>query len=594
MASGRVQTLPRDLEAIFGGGSGVAVSDGRLLERFLAPRDETGERAFETLVHRHGPMVFRVCRQVLGNGHDAEDAFQAVFMVLARRAGGIRSRESVGSWLYGVTLRVAGRVRQGARHHQSRQQPADDGLKDIPSPAAEPEGCSQADTEAVHQEVARLAEKYRAPIVLCYLEGLTHDQAAERLSWPVGTVRSRLARARDQLRGRLARRGVTAPAALGPVAGWSLTGAATSADAAAIPGVSLAVVPADLLSSTVRAACAFVQGKTPALALVSMSSLILTKGALRSMALEKLTLAAAILFPAGALTVVAGTMFGQDSVPRDGQGAATIAGREPKRADPTKTAASKSGQAPIEEPGPDDRAEQIKAAQQEFQADWKHHREGEIGVEQLLRSASRLYNSEASGAQPSKLVEIAQRHLARIKEIEDFEQAEVKAGRATEQALNEVHRQLEEVRMGLHLARDFKQPKLADLVEAARQRLLAQRAYYEEGRITIDRFIAASQRLMEAERSAARTDAERLAALKRHVDILKEVENRERAELVVGKGTEGDLAEAVQSRVEAEIQLGEAASAKPSAEIEALKRRLGDVERKLDQLLKQQGGGPRP
>jgi outer membrane protein TolC len=127
-----------------------------------------------------------------------------------------------------------------------------------------------------------------------------------------------------------------------------------------------------------------------------------------------------------------------------------------------------------------------------------------------------------------------------------------------------------------------------DLVEAARQRLELQRSFYEEGKITVDRFIAASQGLMNAERQAAKTYAERLTALKRHVDRLREVENRERALLVVGKGTQGDVAEAVQSRVEAEILLKDAGVARPTAQIEALTRRLNEVERKLDQLLKKQ------
>lgn len=127
-----------------------------------------------------------------------------------------------------------------------------------------------------------------------------------------------------------------------------------------------------------------------------------------------------------------------------------------------------------------------------------------------------------------------------------------------------------------------------DLVEAVRQRLELQRSFYEEGKITVDRFIAASQGLMNAERQAAKTYAERLTALKRHVDRLREVENRERALLVVGKGTQGDVAEAVQSRVEAEILLKDAGVARPTAQIEALTRRLNEVERKLDQLLKKQ------
>src|SRR5271166_5435296 len=156
-------------------------------------------------------MVYRVCGQVVGDCHEAQDAFQAVFLVLARKAGAVRNTESLGSWLYGVALRVAARARTGLNRRRARERQAEDGHEEILArPAQAP----------VHQEVERLSEKYRAPIVLCYLEGLTHDQAAARLGWPVGTVRSRLARARDALRTRLTRRGVTAPAAVGPMANW--------------------------------------------------------------------------------------------------------------------------------------------------------------------------------------------------------------------------------------------------------------------------------------------------------------------------------------------------------------------------------------
>jgi RNA polymerase sigma-70 factor (ECF subfamily) len=594
MASGRVQTLSRDLEAIFGGGGAAGVSDGHLLERFLGPRDEAAERAFEMLVNRHGPMVYRVCRQVLRNGQDADDAFQAVFMVLARRAGGVRNRESVGSWLYGVSLRVAARARQGTRRRETRERQAEVGLEDIPAASAEYPSCSRTDAEAVHQEVTRLAEKYRAPIVLCYLEGLTHDQAAERLKWPVGTVRSRLARGRDQLRGRLVRRGLSTPAGLGPLAGWILAGSTTVVDAATLGSLPLAAIPAELLSNTVRAACEFANGKTAAASLVSTSSLILTKGALRSMTLEKLTLATVLLLPAGALTVASGTMLAQDSGPGAGGGAAPARSQVSKRTDPTAVAPKEAGQESTEQTRSEESAAEVKKAEGDFQADWKAYEKREIDVELLLQAAHRLYTAEGSGVDPGKLLEVANRHLTRLKEIEARAEAEVKAGRGTQRALNAVHQQVEAVRMGIRLARDFKQPSVADLVEAARQRLDAQRTYYEQGRITLDRFIEASQRLMEAERLAAQSDPQRLAALRRHVDLLKEIENRERAELLLGKGTEGDVAEAIQNRVEAEIQFVRAAETRPSPDIEALSRRLADVERKLDQLLKQKAGTARP
>src|SRR4051794_32049971 len=113
MSGVRAKGLHKDLALIFGGSSAAALSDGQVLDRFLGPVEETSEQAFEALVTRHGPMVLRVCQQVLGNSHEADDAFQAVFLILARTGHSVHRRESVGSWLYGVALRVAARARKG-------------------------------------------------------------------------------------------------------------------------------------------------------------------------------------------------------------------------------------------------------------------------------------------------------------------------------------------------------------------------------------------------------------------------------------------------------------------------------------------------
>ena len=188
MASAGPRTLQQDLEAIFRAGTLSALSDGQLLARFLEGRDRTGEQAFEAIVNRHGPMVYRVCCQVLGDGHEAQDAFQAVFLVLARRASSVRNRESLGSWLYGVALRVSARSRAGLRRRQSRELQSESDLNDLEAPGQVAGGSGCETAGLIHQEIGRLPEKHRAPIVLCYLEGLTHDQAAARLNWPVGTV----------------------------------------------------------------------------------------------------------------------------------------------------------------------------------------------------------------------------------------------------------------------------------------------------------------------------------------------------------------------------------------------------------------------
>src|SRR5262245_49072977 len=183
-----------------------APSDGQLLGRFAQLRDEA---AFEALLHRHGPMVWGVCRRLLPEGHDAEDAFQATFLVLLQKAASIREHDSAASWLYSVARRIALRARANAdrRRAVERQVPLPR-QPDVPSEAAGREVLA-----IVEEELARLPERFRAPLRLCGLGGLSKAEAARQLGWKAGTVASRLARARERLRGRLARRGVFVPAA---------------------------------------------------------------------------------------------------------------------------------------------------------------------------------------------------------------------------------------------------------------------------------------------------------------------------------------------------------------------------------------------
>lgn len=210
MAMGHGGEVHRRMRSLLEGGAAGGLADGQLLERFQARReDEAGERAFAALVDRHGPMVLRVCRDALRDPHDAQDAFQATFLVLARKAASIRRRDALGPWLHGVALRVASASRASAarrRRHERRAAELSPRLflaEERPEPSA-----------ALHEEIGRLPERYRAPLVLCYLEGRTCEEAARLLGWPVGTVKSRLSRARDRLRARLDRRGPSASAIL--------------------------------------------------------------------------------------------------------------------------------------------------------------------------------------------------------------------------------------------------------------------------------------------------------------------------------------------------------------------------------------------
>lgn len=256
--------------------TGSGGTDRELLDQFVATRDE---RAFETLVQRYGPMVLAVCRQMLFEPADAEDAFQATFLVLVRRAASIRRGELLGNWLYGVAYRVAVRLRAttARRHFHERQgveMSALDSAEDPQTSGLHP---------VLHEELNRLPDQYRVPIVLCYLQGKTHEEAARELCWPLGTVKTRLSRGRERLRARLTSRGVTLSAA-------ALT-------VLLVPQAASASVPAALVDSTVKAGLLVAAGQGAAGA-VSAQVLALTEGVIRTMFLTKIKFAAAIVLAA--------------------------------------------------------------------------------------------------------------------------------------------------------------------------------------------------------------------------------------------------------------------------------------------------------
>jgi RNA polymerase sigma-70 factor (ECF subfamily) len=259
---------------------GAGLTDGQLLESFVSQRDEA---AFGVLVRRHGPMVLGVCRRVLRNHHDAEDAFQATFLVLVRKAASIVPREMVANWLYGVAHRTALKARSMIAKQRVRERQ----VTAMPEPEAlEPEDCWREWQPLLDQELSRLPDKYRVPVVLCDLEGKTGKEAARQLAWPEGTVSSRLARGRTMLAKRLTRHGLA-------LSGGSL--------AVALSENASACVPASVVSATVKAASLFVAGKAAATGAISARAAALTEAVVKTMLLTKLKVMAGVVLVVGIL-----------------------------------------------------------------------------------------------------------------------------------------------------------------------------------------------------------------------------------------------------------------------------------------------------
>ena len=272
--------LIHQLERLFHHGTTVGLTEGELLERFTRGKDEA---AFEALIARHGPMVLGVCRQLLRDPNDVDDAFQATFLVLVRKAATLQRRDLLGNWLYGVAFRVATRARVMAARRAAKaphgQEPFDrlegdrDGMDTIPDRAS---GLSPEPRPWLHEEVGRLPEKYRVPVVLCYFEALTHEEAAQRLGCPLGTVKGRLSRARELLRKRLNRRGMAFSAT-------ALASQLALNDARAVVSTSLQL-------NTIKAAQA-VAGTTASsiipVTAVSLHVAALTEGVLKAMLISR-------------------------------------------------------------------------------------------------------------------------------------------------------------------------------------------------------------------------------------------------------------------------------------------------------------------
>jgi RNA polymerase sigma factor (sigma-70 family) len=337
MAHLTTPSVGRQIESLFDGGSVAGLTDRQLIERFYLHRDHTAESAFAAIVQRHGPMVLHVCRQLLADHHHSEDAFQAVFLVLARKARSIRDPDLLGNWLYGVALRTARKAK--IRLARQRRNLEDDAMagRDLASPdtfepaapPADQPALAREQVEALHDELKRLPKSFRLPVVLCYFEGLTLDEAARRLRWPAGTLRSRLARAREKLRRSLTRRGIV------------LTSAALAT--ALNPRPASASISSPLCRLTTKAAIDFAAGQALS---ASAMALTLAQEVLRAMLFHKLRLTVLTVLLSGALATGAGFLSRSLAMKNEPQ-------KPP--AGPQLQAAAKpdnAGEAPVQAPAP--------------------------------------------------------------------------------------------------------------------------------------------------------------------------------------------------------------------------------------------------
>jgi RNA polymerase sigma factor (sigma-70 family) len=278
MPTGGLSEAVQQLRSIALRRDGAGATDAQLLEWFVAGGDEA---AFAGLVRRHGPMVWGVCRRVLRGHHDAEDAFQATFLVLVRRAASVVPREQVANWLYGVAYQTARKARAAAARRRGRERQ----VTEMPEPAVVADPDPWRDARSVFdQALSQLPDKYRSAIVLCDLEGKSYKEAARHLGVPEGTLSGRLTRGRALLARRLARHGAA-------LSGAALT-ALLSREAAS------AGVPPAVESSTIRAAGLLATGQAAVAGVVPAKVAALTEGVLKAMPMLKHKVVTAVVLVA--------------------------------------------------------------------------------------------------------------------------------------------------------------------------------------------------------------------------------------------------------------------------------------------------------
>jgi RNA polymerase sigma factor (sigma-70 family) len=365
--------------------AGERCSDAELLARMTGQGDQ---EALGALVQRHGPMVLAVCRRLLRDSHDVSDAFQATFLVLLRKWASLRQPDQLGPWLHGVAYRTASRLRQRA----ARRATVTEDLDAIIGPSVEPldELARQEVRAIIDEEVQCLPGKYRLPVVLCYLQGKSYAEAAQSLGWPAGTVSVRLARAREHLRRRLVRRGVSA----------GLAGALLAGEAKAMS------VPVGLLAATLNAGAA-AAGGVPAG--ISETVLTLTEGVLHAMSMQKLKSALVAGFFVMGLTV---TVLGVVSWQGTGKVAAQVPRETPDERGPAKERAADEDRSLQEQ----ERSLMLQLEKIRLQRAELNHRRASAILEEIEASLKKLREAMAGSARGRQAVDTFAQAFDRLKQ----------------------------------------------------------------------------------------------------------------------------------------------------------------------------------
>jgi RNA polymerase sigma factor (sigma-70 family) len=503
------QSLLENIQTLFEGGKLGERTDRQLLAQLQAGDRAAAELAFAVLVQRHGPMVYRACRAILRDQHDAEDAFQATFLLLARKAPALWVKSSLGPWLFQVACRVASCAHSAAVRRRSHERKAAlPAASTVSSPTWD-------DRDAiVRDEVGRLPERYRVPVVLCLLEGMTQDEAACQLGWRPGTLRSRLARGRDRLRARLTRRGL-APAEI-------LTAAPNALEATA------GALPAGLAEATVSTIFPLAGSQAKAGAIASV--LALADGVSRIMIWSKFKLLAAVVLAAG--SVAGGTAL----VAQRGAPFFRVASAHEQSRTQAANALTGAAASPQREPEPAPVSSIAKArlsvARTLRDMSLRLFQEGELDLAAYL-AAQKRYNDvvgEETVKTEADRVRFHQTQVATLKELEQTVRELYAQGRKTQADVLTV--QLD--RLGAEEALARAKARVSRLtsdtararLDAVKKLLASMRDRWQAGEVDIQSYLTWKQRhdAIEDELLSAGPEFERVLVLEGRVAAIKEIE----------------------------------------------------------------------